>query len=230
MTKVKMKIGFENGFYMKREGKGGGLAMLWRREVNPEIKSYSRRHIDTVRSDYKGAITTKFLKQQPLDVGWAAPPPDTHNINVDGATSEGGKLSSVGVVIHDCRGMMVVARSKLLDALYDVETAEALALESGILLASKLMIHQVIIESESLAVVQAVNSRSFHGTIGPIIQGALSLLNQFGSWKAPHLKRDYNKVAHELAQYAKKSATTQAWIEAEPSMFHSLLALDRSKC
>lgn len=48
MTKVKMKIGFEKGFYVQREGKGGGLALLGRREVNLEIKSYSRHHIDVV--------------------------------------------------------------------------------------------------------------------------------------------------------------------------------------
>ena len=76
---------------------------------------------------------------------------------------------------------MVVARRKLLDALYDVETTEALALENGIILASELMLPQVIIESNSLAVVQAMNSRSFHGTMGLIIQGGHSLLSQF--WK-----------------------------------------------
>ena len=29
MTKVRMKIDFENGFYVKKEGKGGGLAILF---------------------------------------------------------------------------------------------------------------------------------------------------------------------------------------------------------
>ena len=48
MTKVRMKIGFENGFYVKKEGKGGGLAILWRREVNLEIKSYSIHQIDAM--------------------------------------------------------------------------------------------------------------------------------------------------------------------------------------
>ena len=48
MTKVRMKIGFENGFYVKNEGKGCGLAMLWRREVNLESRSYSMHHIDVV--------------------------------------------------------------------------------------------------------------------------------------------------------------------------------------
>lgn len=48
MTKVRIKVYFENGFYVQREGKGGGLAMLGKREVNLEIKSYSRHHIDAV--------------------------------------------------------------------------------------------------------------------------------------------------------------------------------------
>ena len=43
-----MKIDFVNGFYVQREGKGGGLAMFWRKEVNLEIKSYSKHHIDAV--------------------------------------------------------------------------------------------------------------------------------------------------------------------------------------
>ncbi|KAL4598093.1 hypothetical protein ACB092_11G034200 [Castanea dentata] len=48
MTKVRIKVGFENGLYVQREGKGGGLAMLWKRDVNLEIRSYSRHHIDAV--------------------------------------------------------------------------------------------------------------------------------------------------------------------------------------
>ena len=48
MQRVKAKIGFENGFYVKGKGKGRGLAMLWRREIDLEIKSSSKHHIDVV--------------------------------------------------------------------------------------------------------------------------------------------------------------------------------------
>ena len=48
MKRVKVKLDFVNGFYVQREGKGGGLAMLWRKEVNLEIKSFSKHHIDTM--------------------------------------------------------------------------------------------------------------------------------------------------------------------------------------
>ena len=37
MKKVKGKIGYVNGFYVQQKGKGGGLAMFWKKEVNLEI-------------------------------------------------------------------------------------------------------------------------------------------------------------------------------------------------
>uniref|UniRef100_A0A7N2KR13 RNase H type-1 domain-containing protein n=1 Tax=Quercus lobata TaxID=97700 RepID=A0A7N2KR13_QUELO len=156
-------------------------------------------YVQRLQCDYKGAIAANLLRQQPPGVGWAAPPPNTFKINVDGAAADDDRRSSVGVVIRECRGILVAARSVLLNASYDVETTEALAIEARILLAGELKLPQVIIESNSLIAVQAVNSGSCHGTMGLVIHGALNLLNQFRSWKVLHLKRDYNKVAHELA-------------------------------
>lgn len=48
MKKEKVKIDFVNGFYVQQKGKGGGLAMFWRKEINLEIKSDSKHHIDAV--------------------------------------------------------------------------------------------------------------------------------------------------------------------------------------
>ena len=180
--------------------------------------------------DYKGAITANLLRQQPPGVGWEAPPPNMFKINVDGATTDEGRRSSVGVVIRECRGIMVAARGILLNASYDMETTEALAIEAGILLATKMKLPQVLIESDSLIAVQALNSGSCHGIMGLVIHGVLNLLNQFRSWKVLHLKRDYNKVAHELAQYARKAGMSQTWIGSKAPWLHNLLLCDSSKC
>ena len=127
-----------------------------------QIWGYAQRLL----CDYKGAITASFISQQPPDVGWVAPPPGMYKINVDGqdgATSEDERLSSVGVVIRDCRGSVVAARGKLQPAKYSVEVTEALAVEEGIMLARELHLQQILIESDSITVVQAVNSSSFNG-------------------------------------------------------------------
>ena len=147
-------------------------------------------------SDFKGAISATLLSQQSPEVGWAAPPPNTYKINVDGATSENGKPSSIGVVIRDCRGYVVAARGKILPATYSAEVTEAFAVEERVVLAYELKLLNVILESDSTAVVQALVSKSCFGDIGPIIQGSLAMLGSFSSYTARHLKRDYNRAAH----------------------------------
>ena len=48
MEKVMEKIKFVNGLVMPSEVRSGGLAMLWKREVQVEIMGYSRNHIDAI--------------------------------------------------------------------------------------------------------------------------------------------------------------------------------------
>ena len=68
---------------------------------------------------------------------WTAPPPGVFKINVDGATSENEKNSSVGVVIRDANGIVHVACYKYLQGQYSVEEVEALAMECGLILAKE---------------------------------------------------------------------------------------------
>ena len=92
-----------------------------------QVWDYAQR----LRCDYKGAITANLLRQQPPSVGQAAPPPDMFKINVDGAIADDGRRSSVGVVIRECRGIMVAARGVLLNASYDVRLLKLLQLRPG---------------------------------------------------------------------------------------------------
>ena len=181
-----------------------------------QIWEYAQR----TQNDYKGAMIVNQLRQQPPEARWTAPPPGFYKINVDGATDGRRSLSSVGAVIRDCRGMVVAARSKVMNGMYEAETTEAIAVEEGVLLASERELNQVIIESDSLSVVHAVNTSSNIGELGSIIQGITGLLRAFGSWKMKHLKREYNKVAHELAQIAKamSGSMTSPGVQMKPDL------------
>lgn len=114
-------------------------------------------------------------------------------INVDGATSESGLLSSMGVIVRDCRGVVVAARGKLLPSIYTMEVTDTFAIEEGIKLACELQLPRIILESDSTIAVQALNSRSFGVEFGIILQGALTMLSSFRSWSVKHLKMDYKK-------------------------------------
>ena len=56
-------------------------------------------------------------------------------------------------------------------------------------------------------------------------------------WKTPldhlklqRMKRDYNRAAHELAQFAKSSGISQQWVGIAPPFIRQALLLDRAKC
>ncbi|XP_075654801.1 uncharacterized protein LOC142624968 [Castanea sativa] len=153
-----------------------------------------------------------------------------YKINGDGETLENGKPFSVGVVIRDCRGCVVAARGKFLPATYSAEVTEAFAIKEGVVLACELKLSNVILESDSTVVVQALVSKLGFGDIGPIIQGSLATLDSFSSWNARHLKRDYNRVAHDLAKVTRSAETSQTWFGIDSPFLQQTLLLDRSKC
>ena len=127
------------------------------------------------------------------------PPPGVFKINIDGATSENERNSSVGVVIRDATGTVHVACCKYLQGRYSVEEVEALAMEWRLILAKEQKISQIILEFDSLIAVHSVIAIETNGCLGHVYQGILSLLSSFSSWKIKHVKRDYNRAARELA-------------------------------
>ena len=45
------KVGLLNGVIVPSQGRSGGIAMLWESDLNVELKSYTRYHIDAVVID-----------------------------------------------------------------------------------------------------------------------------------------------------------------------------------
>ena len=115
----------------------------------------------------------------------------------------------MGVVIRDTIGTVHIACYKYLQGRYSMEEVEALAMEWSLIFAKEQKLSQIILELDSLTAVHSVIAAKTNGCLGHVYQGILSLLSSFSSWKIKHVKRDYNKTAHELAQYAKQKEESQ---------------------
>ena len=152
------------------------------------------------------------------DGKWTAPPPGYVKINVDGATSENEKNSSVGVIIRDVDGNVLAACCKYLQGQYSVEEVEALAMECGLLLAKEQKLFHVILESDALIVVSKVTAADSSDWLGHVYKGISGLLSSFSSWNIKHVKRDYNKATHVLAQYARQKEDSYVWKGVCPPM------------
>ncbi|XP_065635987.1 uncharacterized protein LOC136070235 [Quercus suber] len=147
-------------------------------------------------------------------------------INVDGATSNQGRNCSIGVIIRDYLGYVVAALSKYLPGCFAADQVEALALEQGILLAQEMHLPRVILESDALAVVQALNDNSTGSELGHILQGILLVCDSFEFYIFKHVSREFNVIVHELAQLAWRKEATCLWNGVSPPAISLLVHND----
>ena len=189
-----------------------------------QIWSFARRFIQ----DYKVASNLCNCGTAFDIPKWRAPPEGMYKINVDGATSEDGRPSSIGVIIRDSRSETIAAMCLSLPGQYSSLETETIAVEKGVLLAKEMGLQHILLETDALIVVQSLAVGDKGGSLGHFIQGISENLSFFSGWQINHLSRDCNKVAHELAQFAKCSGTNQVWKGVSPPMVQHLIQLDKT--
>jgi len=87
-------------------------------------------------------------------------------------------------------------------------------------------IFHAIFESDALSIVQALNQGVVGGEIRLILHDIRIFSASFSWCSFQHLKRDGNRVAHELAKAARFSGTSQIWKGVNPSCVEHLLRED----
>ncbi|KAK9986582.1 hypothetical protein SO802_031533 [Lithocarpus litseifolius] len=99
-------------------------------------------------------------------------------------------------------------------------------MEQGVLLAQELQLSLVILESDALAVIQAINDNSTGSDLGHILQGIQLVRETFESCTFKYLSRDLNVVAHELAQLARRNESSCMWKGVSPPVVSMLVQKD----
>lgn len=72
---------------------------------------------------------------------------------------------------------------------------ECLACREPLLLASRVGFHEIIVEGDSLVVIQSITGHNISITIKGLIKDIWHLSNLFNSISFSHVKRDENKAA-----------------------------------
>ena len=113
-----------------------------------ELVQWTSRYL----KEYYAAIERPATVPEVQVTRWSPPPLDRYKINVDGAVFKAQKAAGVGVLIRDCRGQVIAALSKKINAPLGPLESEAKAVEARVQFAREIGIHDFIIEGDSLTV------------------------------------------------------------------------------
>ncbi|PNY12847.1 60S ribosomal protein l23 [Trifolium pratense] len=183
--------------------------LWWRRNQRcwhdkiPTIFEVTRRARDTYQSWLNVQLQHKNTGNCRTAIAthtWSKPPNGTIRCNVDTACYNQDNIYCVGVCSRDDEGRFMKACTKQFQGVPSVAEAEAMGVKEALLwLLNTYREHAVIeVESDCLHVVKAINGKNLN--IGRIISMCRDLLVSNNNCKVSYVRRQANRVAHELAQ------------------------------
>ena len=155
------------------------------------------------------AVRSMDLRWKPLDSG-------VYKVNFDGALFLDQRCAGLGVVVRDSVGLVMAALSQRVRLPGSADVVEALAACRAICFAQELSLHNVVIEGDSLKVIQAIIDTSLVQTLYGHIIDEIRLLSSSFICNFLHVNRKGNKLAHALARRTILSDDTDVWIEELP--------------
>jgi ribonuclease HI len=122
-------------------------------------------------------------------------------VTVDVAFDEDEGCGSVGTIISDCTGGVLIASHDFVPHLVDAPMQEAYALREGLMLAQHIGCNQIIIQSDCMEVVMITQDEGFiANSAAAIYDECNTIWSGFQDIKIGHCNREANQAAHNLAR------------------------------
>ncbi|KAL8135927.1 hypothetical protein AgCh_010516 [Apium graveolens] len=157
------------------------------------------------------------IKWQPPLLGW-------HKANVDAAIQIGASEFKVGMVIRNANGEFVEGLQKSINEEMSVLEAEAVGVYEALCWLMRLGLRKVIVESYSLVIVNALlNNTTFVSEVGTIFENCRSIFRQRSDFKVQHVRRQANKVTHNIARISCMLGTVNYFYSPPPCVLEHIL-------
>jgi ribonuclease HI len=177
----------------------------------------SEQHLVHVVKCYAAEYLELFVKAKDDKLvarqRWMPPQQEWLKVNVDRAFRENLCRGGWGCIIRDAEGHMVVARTGNSNRINCASVNELMAVREALKLAEELRISKLIVESDAMLLVQAINRREEYLSASAVIiqdiKAHMSL--SFNRCVVQFVKRDCNMAAHLLAQYGVTQEGMSSW-------------------
>ncbi|XP_073271498.1 uncharacterized protein [Primulina huaijiensis] len=136
------------------------------------------------------------------DDRWTKPPDPSMKCNVDATLFKEYQAVGFGAVVRDSVGVFMVSKTNVNYGLFEVKEAGVLALLDAIYWTTSLELQDVIFETDSKTVVNAITLENVDYTEFGSITSCCQILDAHPSFKIQHVRRQANMMAHSFARAA----------------------------
>ncbi|XP_063946052.1 uncharacterized protein LOC135151500 [Daucus carota subsp. sativus] len=162
------------------------------KQVRDWQEANSRRHSDNDHSAASNVVSR---------VVWQPPPPGHFKLNVDAALHKGEGQFALGLILRNDAGVFVKGKNMKVAGEVSVMEAEARGVLEAIKWVEDSGIQCVIVESDSLLVVQALKStETYQLEVGHILDEWKIKLKSRADLSVCHVKKQANRAAHLMAK------------------------------
>lgn len=170
-----------------------------------------------VSNDSMGSIVTVWQ-----------PPPEGHaKLNTDATYNPETGEATAGVIIRDCRGLVLMSACKRLQRCNSAVHAEAMACVEGLRLATNWVHMPMIYEFDNSEVVaNLVKKTQLRSAWAGTIREALRWMECLQQVQVHKIKRESNGVAHKLPRLVVSSGICGEWLLSSPAELTELLNLE----
>jgi hypothetical protein len=154
--------------------------------------------------------------------GWVPPKPGWVKLNVDASFGHDSELASIGVVVRDHQGQVILSAWRFLEHVASAEEAEALAC-----LVTNWVRQPTVLESDCLSLIKSLHSPDPNRASCLGIIKEIKELNQLlPDCCFNHVRSEGNQVKHNLAQLAKRSKQCKVMRFSTPLDVRKTVELD----
>ena len=160
-------------------------------------------------------------------VRWHPPQSSRFKMNVDAAIFKDLRAMGAGLVLRDSQGSVLATLSKRVPTNLATLEAEAKAMEIAIQFAGETGFREVYFETDSSTLENILTGiTEAPASIETITDNILAHLDNFRFVSFCHVKREGNRPAHILAQYAKHVGDFVVWLEETPNLIEDACSRD----
>jgi ribonuclease HI len=185
----------------------------------------------TAIGDYKGALESDISLREPEGISlssrilnWCPPSIGFFKANWDAAINSKKGILGFGCIVWDVHGFVVAALSHSVIVMGNPEVAEALAALHTIEFCRNHGFNSIILEGDSLIVVNAINRVGLNWSfLENIILDIQTLLKEFLYWKVCYTPRGTNIAAHSLVKEGVIQGGNRIWLGCIPNCIKTIV-------